>query len=113
MAVSLIVPAISATAGIPPAASDAPSIHVSVAATVKQGSVIGLVGTWSIESPAALDYSTDAGGTWTAISNYRPFSNGTWTAPGPVASTLGSLAITVRDHDNQAVQASASTNVTT
>src|SRR6185312_11333534 len=48
--------------------------------------------------------------TWQPVTNYL-LGNGTWSGLGPTAAAAGAITISVRDHNNPSVKASASLTV--
>jgi len=91
--------------------SFAPTVSVAVAASAFVGDVITLTGQWTGSSPSALDYSIDGEATWLPVTNYS-LGDGTWSGIGPTAVAAGAITISVRDHNNQSIKASASLTVT-
>ena len=70
-------------------------------ATITAGSPMALVGMTNNAIAEALDYSTDAGNTWTACTAYTSAAD--WTASGPTYAAGSSGNIIVRDHANPTV----------
>jgi hypothetical protein len=83
-----------------------PVITLNVPASVTAGTAFVLTGTWVARRPTAMDYSTDGGTAWIAVTGFSSTSTspGTWTGVGPTPGVAGNTNIKVRDHTNTATQ---------
>lgn len=96
--------------GINPASLSAPpaptmTISVTTPSGVRVGMFVLLNGLYLGPDPTGVDYSIDAGVTWTATHNFHA-AGGVWSGVGPPASAAGTMTVLVRNTSYPAVAAS-------
>jgi hypothetical protein len=104
------------TSGINPGSIGAQSqqnltLTVNPPTGVKVGSFVLLNGTYRGTDPVGVDFSVDAGVSWTPTSNFHA-AGGVWSGVGPPATVAGPMTILVRNSAFPAVTATTTLSIT-
>jgi hypothetical protein len=83
------------------------ALTINTPNSVVTGTAFALSGTWTNTKPTAMDYTTNNGSTWVAITSFATTGTtgtGGWSGNGPTPSVAGTTSIKVRNNGATSVQ---------
>ncbi len=80
-------------------ASQTATITIDPPAVVSINVAAPLTGTWTLNRPTAMEFSINAGSSWSTVTGFSSTGtgSGTWAGNGPTQTSAGSVQVRVRD----------------